>query len=97
MKIKLLFISLTSSLLFVTNISAADMPIAFEELDQDASGYISSDEAKARDDLVQNFKEIDSDNNGKLNIDEYQAYEGQGLNEPPEDSETSELGAAPYE
>ncbi len=95
MNITLLSLSLASCLLLAANAQAADYPLEFEELDRDASGYITPDEANVREDLNKNFAAIDTDGNGKLNIAEYQAYEGKGRFEPPEDSETPELGAAP--
>lgn len=72
-------------------------PLMFEELDTDANSYISKSEAKVRKDLEKNFKKIDLNGDGKLNISEYQAYEGKGRLQPPEDTETPELGAAPLE
>ena len=89
----MLFASLFSKLSFAEK----EFPLLFGELDTDADTYISIDEAGVRKDLKKNFKEIDSDNDGKLSLTEYQAYEGKGRYEPPEETETPELGAAPTE
>lgn len=94
--IKLLFsfilLSVTSS-----HLAAADFPLQFGELDADNNAYISSKEASVRKDLVKNFKKIDRDADGKIDLSEYQAYEGKGRYQPPEETETPELGAAPTE
>lgn len=83
---------------FVSSVTAAkSFPLLFEELDTDANAYISKAEAKVRKDLEKNFNKIDLNGDGKVNITEYQAYEGKERFQPPEDTETPELGAAPLE
>ena len=86
----------TAMLMAFATAATADVPMAFEELDRDANGYISKSEAGAREDLEANFATVDKDGDGKLNINEYQAYQGMGRMTPPEESEVSEPGAAPY-
>ena len=80
-----------------TSIAAETYPLQFEELDTDVNTFISKEEAAVREDLVKNFKKIDKDGDGQLTLSEYQAYEGKERFEPPEDTETPELGAAPAE
>ena len=87
------FASMFSQLSFAEK----EFPLLFGELDTDANAYITKDEANVRKDLKNNFKEIDLDRDGKLSLTEYQSYEGKGRYEPPEETETPELGAAPSE
>lgn len=75
---------------------SAEYPLQFGEIDVNADGYIDKEETKVRRDLVKNFKKIDKNKDGMLNLTEYQLYEGKGAYEPPEETETPELGAAPY-
>lgn len=75
---------------------ASDYPATFEALDQDGNGYISSQEAAARQDLVDNWASIDKNGDDKINITEFSAFEGTGTFVPPEDSEEAGIGAAPY-
>ena len=70
--------------------------LTFEEMDRDANGYISAQEAKASSDINKNFKAIDSNGDGKINITEFQDHMGKGRMTPPEEMETPEPGAAPY-
>lgn len=97
MSISKLLISLFISAIASQYALAKEFPLMFEELDVDANAFISKDEAKVRKDLVKNFKKIDEDKDGKLSISEYQAYEGKGRYQPPEETETPELGASPVE
>lgn len=71
--------------------------MTFEGLDTNGDGYISAEEAAYREDLTQNWKRIDADSDNKLDSSEFSAFEGEGRMTPPEDSEISEPGAAPYE
>ena len=73
---------------------AADRPVIFEDLDTNADGCISKQEAKVRPDLVKHFVEIDKDKSGTLCVDEYTAYENKGKLAPDE-VEVPEVGAAP--
>lgn len=89
----------TPSLIFLFGLTAATTlhaqePYLFEDLDGDHNGEISMDEAKVRQDLVNNFARIDSDNDGTLSVDEYSAYSNEGRL-VPEDAEIPEPGAAP--
>ncbi len=68
----------------------------FEALDVDGNGYISADEARAREDLTAQWSTADQDSDGKLNSAEFSAFEGIGRLSPPEESEIAEPGAAPY-
>jgi len=96
MRTPTILISLFLSTLFIHYaVAAEEFPLKFEELDTDGNAVISKDEAKVRKDLKKEFKNIDKDGNGKLDLSEYQIYEGKGRFEPPEDTETPELGAAP--
>lgn len=91
-----LIVTFFSGLLFAASVQAEDAIKTFGEMDTDASGYISMDEARASKDIADHFKSIDTDADGKLSIDEYQAYMGEGRNSPPQETETPEPGAAPY-
>lgn len=87
------------SLLLLFGLSAAaathaQEPYLFEDLDGDHNGAISMDEAKVRQDLVDNFARIDSDSDGTLSVDEYSSYANEGRL-APEDAEIPEPGAAP--
>ena len=68
----------------------------FENVDGNADGYISKDEAHVRKDLHDNWSMIDKDSDGKLDISEFSAFEGKGQLTPPQDPDMGELGAAPY-
>ena len=91
---------ITGLLLFVFTAAIAvaeEYPIKFEILDADSNAYISKTEASVRKDILKNYQEIDKDKDGVLSLSEYQAYEGKGRFQPPEETETPELGAAPAE
>jgi Ca2+-binding EF-hand superfamily protein len=75
---------------------AEDLPTTFEQFDADGNGYISTEEATARQNLSDNFQASDKNGDGKLNSAEFSAFEGQGRFTPPEASEIPEPGAAPY-
>lgn len=92
---KKLIYTLVSGLSFVTGLQA-DAILTFEEMDSNANGYISSDEAKASHDIDSNFEQIDINADGNINITEFQKYMGKGRATPPEEMETPEPGAAPY-
>lgn len=98
MRIPTILIGLFLSILFSHHaVAAEEFPLQFGELDTDGNGVISKSEATVRKDLKKKFKNIDKDGDGKLDLSEYQAYEGEGRFEPPEETETPELGAAPTE
>lgn len=89
-------VAAASALLFCTPAGAGDYPMTFEQLDTDANGYISAEEAKARPGLADSLQASDQNGDGQLNSAEFSALEGQGRFSPPEDSEVAEPGAAPY-
>ncbi len=68
----------------------------FENVDGNADGYISKDEAQVREDLSEKWRDIDIDSNGKIDISEFSAFEGKGRLIPPQDPDMGEPGAAPY-
>ena len=70
--------------------------LTFEELDDNKNGYITMDEAKHSQDIANNFKQIDSNGDGNITITEFQVHMGKGRMTPPEEMETPEPGAAPY-
>jgi hypothetical protein len=84
------------SLLVSFTAGAADYPATFESLDKDGNGSISSDEAAARPDLVENWAEIDVNSDNTVTITEFSAFEGKAKLSPPEESEEPSPGAAPY-
>ena len=94
---KILYISTLGLYLMVVALaSCAAIPApTFEQLDINSDGYISKDEAKAYKDMSKRWAKVDSNNDGHINIDEFTKFESTGRFEPPEESETPELGAAP--
>ena len=75
---------------------AETAPVIFDDIDRDADGCISKEEAKVRPDLVKNFSKIDKDKNGTLCLDEYTVYQNKD-EFVPDDVEIPEVGAAPVE
>jgi hypothetical protein len=96
MKLKAASIILLSSLFTVISAYAVegDKPVIFDDIDTDADGCISKEEAKVRQDLIDNFADIDKDKGGTICVDEYTAYQNIGRI-PPEEVEIPEVGAAP--
>lgn len=96
MKLKAISIVLLSSLFSATSAYAAEggKPVIFDDIDTDADGCISKEEAKVRQDLIDNFASIDKDKGGTICVDEYTAYHNIGRM-PPEEVEIPEVGAAP--
>lgn len=80
----------------ITALSAEEVK-TFDDLDVNSDGYISKDEAMAQKSIERNWTKADKDKNGRLDISEFSAFEGMGKYEPPEDSEISEPGAAPFD
>ncbi|HSH29464.1 MAG TPA: hypothetical protein VK971_06100 [Thiohalobacter sp.] len=70
--------------------------MTFEALDRDGDGYISAEEAGAHKGLEANWDKADANQDGHLDSSEFSAFEGEGRLSPPEESEISEPGAAPY-
>ncbi len=98
MNIKLTLSSITAAFIVLSAgiATAGDYAATFEQLDKDGNGYITADEAAVRPDLSDGFKTTDTNGDGKLNSAEFSAFEGKGRFTPPEESEISEPGAAPY-
>lgn len=94
MNIKIMPFIITAALFASGNSIAASPPELFDDIDTDASGCISKDEANVREDLKTNFDKIDADKNGTICVDEYTAYENKGKYVPDE-VEIPEVGAAP--
>lgn len=95
MNIKIAYTTMTGIILSIlmTNIFAAG-PVIFDDIDTDADGCISKEEASVRDDMVKNFKMIDKNKDGSICVDEYTVYENKGKLSP-EEVEIPEVGAAP--
>jgi Ca2+-binding EF-hand superfamily protein len=91
-------ISVASAMVFSAGPAAGAEEYAqtFEQIDADGDGYISVEEARVREGLSENLLVIDENADGKLNSAEFSAFEGKGRLTPPEESEISEPGAAPY-
>lgn len=69
-------------------------PEMFEDIDADADGSISKEEAKVRADLIAHWRGADKDKDGKLSLEEYIEYvRNSGYD--PEDVSIPEVGAAP--
>ena len=77
-------------------VGAEEYAQTFEQIDVDGDGYISVEEASVREGLSEKLLIIDANDDGKLNSAEFSAFEGKGRFSPPEESEISEPGAAPY-
>lgn len=75
---------------------SADEVKTFEELDIDTNGYISKDEAKAQKSIDDNWAKADADKDGRIDVSEFSAFESTGRFTPPDESEVSEPGAAPF-
>ena len=93
---KTLILTLLPCLFCSTGILANDAMLSFEEMDNNANGYISLNEAKANEDIAEYFNQVDTNGDGSINITEFQSYMGKDRVSPPEEMETPELGAAPY-
>jgi len=90
-------VSVTSAIVLSSGLAVAEEYMqTFEQIDADGDGYISVEEARVREGLSDKLLVIDSNADGKLNSAEFSAFEGQGRFTPPEESEISEPGAAPY-
>jgi len=84
------------TLFTITSVWAAKPPpVTFEQVDANSDGYISEKEAKARKDLSENWKTIDTNADGKINSSEFISYESKSSFEPPDDSISKGIGAAP--
>lgn len=94
MNIKIKSAIITTMTFVSGSIAVAAAPVIFDDIDTDASGCISKQEAKVRKDLIKNFKSIDTDKNGTICVDEYTVYENKG-EFVPDDVEIPEVGAAP--
>lgn len=70
--------------------------LTFEEIDVNADGYISKEEAMAYKDMNTNWTKVDANKDGHADIDEFSRFESIGRFSPPDDSEVSEPGAAPF-
>jgi hypothetical protein len=79
----------------VTALSAEEVK-TFEDLDINADGYISKDEAAAQKSIKRNWAKVDADKNDRIDISEFSAFESEGRFTPPEESEVAEPGAAPF-
>ena len=79
----------------VTALSAEEVK-TFDELDVNADGYISKEEAMAQKSITRNWTKVDADKNDRIDISEFSAFESKGRFTPPEDSEEPEPGAAPF-
>lgn len=91
-KISLLIVT---TILFISgNIFAQSESVLFDDIDTDASGCISKEEAKAFDDIRKNFSKIDKDKGGTICLDEYTEYQNKG-EFVPDEVEVPEVGAAP--
>jgi len=91
-------IALPSCLLLVfvcTTTLASNNFNIYENIDDDADGWIDRTEAAQRQDLIQNWHEIDTDNDGVIGDLEFLRYEGKYMYEPPYDSQDMDPGAGP--
>ena len=89
-------ILIAGAMLLFGTLGAAERPMTFEALDTDGDGYISNEEAGAREDLTKRWQAIDKNTDNQLDITEFSAFEGKGRFTPPEESEEAGIGAAPY-
>ena len=70
--------------------------LTFEDIDINADGYISKQEAQAYKDMSTNWTKVDADKDGRADADEFSRFEAIGRFSPPDDAEISEPGAAPF-
>ena len=96
MNLKTILLVVVCSLFIATSgfTAGQNEPVMFEDIDTDADGSISKNEAKARKDLRKNFRKADTDKSGTINVDEYTAFHNRGRMDI-EEVEIPEVGAAP--
>lgn len=80
----------------ITTVAIGAPAITFEDFDINADGYISKQEAAAYKDMNTHWATVDADKDGRADIDEFSRFEAIGRFSPPNDSEISEPGAAPF-
>lgn len=70
--------------------------LTFEDIDVNADGYISKQEAVAYKEMNTHWTKVDTNKDGHADIDEFSQFESTGRFQPPDDSEIAEPGAAPF-
>lgn len=80
----------------VMTTAAGEPVLTFEDIDINADGYISKEEAMVYKDMNTNWTKVDANKDGHADIDEFSRFEAIGRFSPPDDSEVSEPGAAPF-
>jgi len=87
---------IVSWIIFVPVLSAGELPMTFDELDENQDGYITKSEVSEQAELSKSWSKVDKDSDKKIDITEYSAYQGKERFIPPEDMEEPEIGAAPF-
>lgn len=82
-------------LLFGATALSADEIKTFEELDTDGNGYLSKQEVKASKDFKHKWQKADKNGDGKIDSNEFTTFMSKGRFEPPEETESEGIGAAP--
>ena len=74
---------------------AEDSYVVYEDIDFNADGWISPDEAVQRADLAENWHQIDTNNDGLISSMEYLKYESLERYGLPYEAQDMDPGAAP--
>ena len=74
---------------------AEDIFVLYEDIDFNADGWISPEEAKQRADLFENWHLIDTNADGLISSMEYLRYEGSDRYGLPYEAQDMDPGAAP--
>jgi len=91
---KFLIVIFSICIMFMPLTTSANL-LVFEDIDDNADGWIDKVEASQRQDLIQNWNIIDSNRDGVIGDSEYLRYEGRELYVPPYDSQYMDPGAGP--
>ena len=95
MKIFLSFVLGLTLLCLGTVAQSEDAYVVYEDIDLNADGWISLDEARQRGDLFENWYRIDVDGNGLISSMEFLRYESSGRYGLPYEAQNMDPGAAP--
>lgn len=95
MKAPMLFVVGTLLLCTSTIAQSEEAFVLYEDIDFNADGWISLEEARQRDDLFLNWHDIDLDKDGLISSMEYLRYESEDRYGLPYEAQDMDPGAAP--